>query len=347
MQSASPLSALTYPFAATPAGGRAVEVAPGVLWLRMPLMAPLGHINVWLLADDGGWTLVDTGIHGEDTFNAWQAAFVDVLQGRPLRRVVTTHMHPDHIGMAGWLTFRFDCELWCSRLEYLTCRLLMTDTGRPPPEAALQFYRRAGWNEEAIEQYTMRFGEFGKHVSPLPDCFRRLDAGAHVVVGGRRWQVVVGRGHSPEHVCLHCREDGLLISGDQVLPRISSNVSVFPLEPEANPLQEWLESLREIRRAATADTLVLPAHGEPFLGLHDRVDEMLGAHEAALERLHGGLRTRLRAVDTFPLLFRREVRGRLTTIATGESLAHLNYLRQLGKAERRCDEHGVDWYKAA
>lgn len=312
----------------------------------MPLKVPLGHINVWLLEDRDGWTLVDTGIHSEESFHAWRSVFTGVMRDRPLVRIIATHMHPDHLGLAGWLTRRFGCELWISRLEYLMCRLLLNDTGRPPPGGALNFYRRAGWDHDELEQYALRFGEFGKHVFPLPERFHRIVANDQLVIGGRRWQAVVGRGHSPEHVCLYCEDLKIMISGDQVLPRISSNVSVFPLEPDANPLREWMESLRNIRHVVPADTLVLPAHGEPFLGLHQRADNMLEHHADALDRLHKALASPMRAVDTYSLLFKREVKGRLVTVATGESLAHLNYLIHQGCVCRSTDAQGVDWYQA-
>jgi len=312
----------------------------------MPLPAPLGHINVWLVDEQTGWTLIDTGLRSEETLHAWRVAFVEAMSGRPLNRVVCTHMHPDHIGMAGWLTQQFQCRLWTSRLEYLTCRVLIADTGTRPPADVLRFYRRAGWGDTAIQHYTLRFGEFGRSVFPLPVEYRRLVDGEEFDMGGRVWRVVVGEGHSPEHLCLHCPELRLLISGDQVLPRISSNVSVFPLEPDGDPLHQWMESLRSIRLRVPADTLVLPAHGEPFHGPHQRLDEMLAGHHSSLDRLRSGLARPLRAVDTFPLLFRREIKSQLLTAATGESLAHLNYLVRRGDVVRTRDEHGVDWYRS-
>jgi glyoxylase-like metal-dependent hydrolase (beta-lactamase superfamily II) len=255
-------------------------------------------------------------------------------------------MHPDHIGMAGWLTRRFDCQLWITRLEYLTCRTLVSDMGREAPADALRFYHAAGWDGESIERYKTRFGHFGKVVYTLPDSFRRIADGEKILIGGRTWHVVVGRGHSPEHACLYCPELGVLISGDQVLPKITSNVSVFPTEPEADPLTDWLESLAAIRRAIPDDVLVLPSHNEPFRGLHARIQQLIEGHEQALQRVKEALAEPKTATDIFSILFRRRVAGDLLSMATGESVAHLNCLIHRGEASRTKDNSGVFWYRS-
>jgi glyoxylase-like metal-dependent hydrolase (beta-lactamase superfamily II) len=339
---------LTYPFDSAPTPAEAIEVRPGVLWLRMRLPMPaLDHINVWALEEVEGWTLVDTGMRtGEITLD-WQRALGGVLAGRPVLRVLCTHMHPDHVGMAGWLTRLHECRLWMTRLEYVTCRMLVADSGREAPPDGLQFYRAAGWNEEALEHYKARFGRFGRAVHALPDSYRRVVDGEELGIGGRRWLAVVGRGHSPEHLCLHCPEIGVLISGDQVLPRITSNVSVFPTEPDADPLSEWLESLDAIKRRVPGDVLVLPSHNEPFQGLHVRLDALRQGHEERLTRVHSALAEPQRAVDTFRLLFRRVVTPDLLSMATGESLAHFNCLIARGLATRELDASGVAWYRRA
>ena len=337
---------LSYPFEATPEPGQALEVAPGVRWLRMRLPMPaLNHINVWALEDGPGWTLVDTGMDQADTVSSWQSAFSGPLGERPVVRVVCTHMHPDHIGMAGWLTRQHDCRLWTTRLEYVTCRMLVADTGREAPADGVRFYRAAGWDDAALEHYRARFGGFGKAVYALPDSFRRVVDGEELEIGGRTWRAVVGRGHSPEHLCLHCPELRVLISGDQVLPRITSNVSVFPTEPDADPLSEWLASLASIRQRVSDDVLVLPSHNEPFRGLHARLDALIAGHEERLTRLAAELAAPKRAVDVFGLLFRRRVGLDLLSMATGESVAHLNCLMARDLAVRELDAAGVAWYR--
>jgi glyoxylase-like metal-dependent hydrolase (beta-lactamase superfamily II) len=338
---------LTYPFAEGPTRGHAVEVAPGVAWLRMPLGGALAFINVWAVAEGDGWAILDTGIAGSPTVQAWRDAFKGPLGGRPATRVFVTHMHPDHIGMAGWLTRKFDCRLWVTRLEFLTCRSLAADTGREAPEDAVRFFRAAGWDDEALETYRARFGFFGKGLHALPDSFHRLQDGDEVTIGEHLWRVVVGSGHSPEHACFYCPELKLLISGDQVLPRISSNVGVFPTEPDADPLDEWLTSLARIKRLVPDDVLVLPAHNDPFHGLHTRIDALIGGHERALVRLRKHLAEPKRVVDVFRVLFRRTIDESTLGLATGESLAHLNYLMARGQAVRTRDADGVDWYQAA
>jgi len=344
---ASP-SHLTYPFAAAPDPGKTVTVAPGVLWLRMPLpMAGLNHINVWALEDGDGWTLTDTGMQTPDTAVHWQAAFAGPLARRGVVRVICTHMHPDHIGMAGWLTRHHECRLWTTRLEYLTCRVLVADTGREAPVDALRFYRAAGWDDAALDHYKARFGGFGKAVYALPDSYRRVVDGEELTIARRLWRAVVGRGHSPEHLCLHCPELRVLISGDQVLPRITSNVSVFPTEPDADPLSEWLESLAAIRERVPDDVLVLPSHNEPFHGLHARLTALITGHEQRLTRVHEELTSPKRAIDLFGVLFYRRVGVDMLSMATGESIAHLNCLIRRQLAVREVDAAGVTWYRRA
>jgi glyoxylase-like metal-dependent hydrolase (beta-lactamase superfamily II) len=340
-------SALSYPLEAEPGigDGSAIEIAPGVLWLRMPLSAQLPWINVWAIAEEGGWSIVDTGLHSAKTIDGWRAAFAGALGGAPVLRVVATHMHPDHCGMAGWMVERFKTRLWMSRLEYLSCRLMMADTGRAAPKDGVGFFRAAGFDEPAIERYKAKFGSFGKMIHPLPDSYRRISDGETLQFGVHEWTVVVGNGHSPEHACLYCPELKLLISGDQVLPRISSNVSVQPTEPEADPLSDWLNSLAMIGRRIPDDVLVLPAHNSPFTGLHTRVQELIESHQRGLARLEEMLTEPRRAIDVFGALFARPITSELLGMATGEALAHLNYLWRAGLAIREPDTDGVWWWR--
>jgi glyoxylase-like metal-dependent hydrolase (beta-lactamase superfamily II) len=338
--------ALRYPLTTRPQPGQALEVAPGVHWIRMPLPMTLNHINLWALEDADGWTLVDTGMQTSEIASAWEDLLAGPMAGRPVKRVLCTHMHPDHIGMAGWLTRRFDCPFWITRLEYVTCRMLVADTGREAPTDAVRFYKASGWAHADIERYKARFGGFGKMVYALPDSYHRVSEGDQLLIGDRRWHAVIGRGHSPEHLCLYCPELRLLISGDQVLPRITSNVSVFPTEPEADPLKDWLESLASIRAKVPDEVLVLPAHNDPFQGLHRRIEQLIQGHERSLERLREALAEPKTASEVFGVLFRRTVSGDMLQMATGESLAHLNCLIQRGQATRLTDSAGVGWYQA-
>ena len=256
-------------------------------------------------------------------------------------------MHPDHVGMAGWLTRKFNARLWMTRLEYMSCRVMVSDTGREAPPEAIEFFRQAGWGEAAIERYRLRFGNFGKHIHALPESFRRLRDGETLRIGQHDWRIIVGTGHSPEHACLYCADLKVLISGDQVLPRISSNVSVHPTEPDADPMSEWMASIEKLRREVPDDVLVLPSHNEPFRGLHLRLDRLAEGQHKAFNRLREALGSEpRRVVDVFGALFSRpiaETDTGLLGMATGETLACLNYLIGRGEATRTLRD-GVNWY---
>lgn len=330
-----------------PGVGETLEVAPRIHWVRMPLPFSLKWINLWLIEDDDGWTIVDTGMPLDETKAAWRKIFGDKLGGKPIHRIIVTHMHPDHIGNAGWLRRKTSAEFWISRLEYITCRMLVADTGREAPEAGLRFYREAGWEEEDIDRYQARFGGFGRAISRLPDAYYRLTDGFEFRMAGETWRVIMGNGHSPEHACLYCPKLNVLISGDQLLPRISSNVSVFPTEPEANPLQDWLDSCEKLKAAVPVDVLVLPAHNEPFTGAHRRLDTLIRGHNLALTRLHKRLSEEpRRVVDVFPAIFGRKIGSDVLSMATGEAIAHLNCLMDRNQAKRVVGSDGVALYHA-
>lgn len=344
---ARPGSNLDYPFATRPELGQTVEIAPGLHWVRMRLPMQLNHINLWLLEDGDGWTVVDTGINDQVTADAWKQLFAGAMGGRPIKRVIVTHLHPDHVGLAGWLVRRFGVGLWMSRTDYLMCRNLVADTGQEAPAEGVRFYRAAGFPDQALEDYKTRFGGFGRGVYKLPNAYRRIEEGERIAIGDRVWEVVVGRGHAPEHACLWCREENLFISGDQVLPRISSNVSLFPTEPEADPLKDWLDSCAKLKALLPEDVLVLPSHNEPFRGVKLRLQELIDGHEQNMDKLAALCAEPKRAVDVFPALFRAKITSGNFGMATGESLAHLNCLRARGQIARQADSDGVDWYQTA
>ena len=321
---------LEYPFAEPPASGKTMEVADGVLWLRMPLPFRLDHINLYLLRDGDGWTIVDTGIRGRETRDIWETLITDLIGEAPVNRIIATHMHPDHVGQAGWLTRRFKTQLWMSRTEFFMCKMLAVDGPADIPEDALHFYQQAGFDAHQVEYYQQRFGRFGAMIETLPAGYRRLEDREQVDIDGTPWEVVVGRGHSPEHACLYSPERGVLLSGDQVLPRISSNVSVFPTEPAANPLHEWLASCVAIRARLPNHLLVLPSHNLPFKGLHERLTALIDGHVEGLIALHALCARPQRVIDVFPALFKRAINDESMMLATGESRAHINYLLALG-----------------
>lgn len=338
---------IRYEFAARPEAGATQEIAPGILWLRMPLPFSLGHINLWLLEDGDGWTIVDTGVHTDITRTVWHKTFAGPMQSRPAVRILVTHLHPDHAGCAGWLCEHFDVELWMPREEYFLCRILVADTGKPTPPAGVRFYSAAGFAPESMDHYQKMFGMFGKYVAPMPESYRRLTEGDSIRIGGREWEVLVGRGHSPEHACLYCAESNLLISGDQLLPTISSNVSVYPTEPAGNPLADWLLSLDTLKARLPPDVLVLPAHGKPFRGAHRRLQRLIDEHHDGLDQLEKLCREPQRAIDVFPALFKSRIDNNNLIMATGESIAHLNYLCVAGRMNVNVDENGVKWYRTS
>jgi glyoxylase-like metal-dependent hydrolase (beta-lactamase superfamily II) len=324
-----------------------MPVAEGIHWLRMPLPFDLDHINLWLLEDDGGWAVVDTGISSGTSKDIWRNTFDMTMRGLPVTHVIATHLHPDHIGCAGWLTKHFDVDLWMTREEYMLARLLVADTGKPAPDEAVRFYAAAGFSDRDLQDYRERFGFFGRLVSKLPESYVRIHENDRLAIGDHLWRVLIGRGHSPEHACLYCEDQNLLISGDQVLPTISANVSVWPTEPSANPLRHWLESLAALRDRIPEDVLVLPAHGKPFRGAHARIDAIIAEHVQRLEILLDHLAEPCRVVDTFGALFGRRVPDGHRTMATGEAIAHLNYLQAGGDAVAEADADGVLWFRRA
>jgi glyoxylase-like metal-dependent hydrolase (beta-lactamase superfamily II) len=337
---------IRYEFEAKPDIGDTMPVADGMQWLRMPLPFSLGHINLWLLEDVDGWAVVDTGIYTEQSKDVWRSIVARVMADKPINHVVVTHLHPDHVGCAGWLTDEYGIDLWMTRDEYLLCRVLVADTGRAAPEEGVGFYHAAGFPGNALHNYQKMFGMFGKYVAEMPEAYKRLKDSDKLTFAGNTWEVLVGRGHSPEHACFFDADRNLFVSGDQLLPTISSNVSVYPTEPGANPLSDWLDSLRMLKAKLPEDVLVLPAHGKPFRGAHERLDELIQEHLDGLDALLDICKEPRRALDTFPALFKSKITDSNLIMATGEAVAHLNYLIEEGEIESEPDQDGVNWYRS-
>jgi glyoxylase-like metal-dependent hydrolase (beta-lactamase superfamily II) len=331
-------------FKGRPDNGETMAVADGVSWLRMPLPWRLGHINLWLLRDGRDCVIVDTGI-GEDTCrDTWEDVFAGELKDANVSDVVVTHMHPDHAGCAGWLVDRLDTEFWMTREEYLMCRVLMTDTNADVPGAALRFYHAAGFSDEQLATFKAHFGMFGKFVSDMPRSYRRLRDRERPDFDGGAWEILIGRGHSPEHACLFDAERNVLIAGDQLLPAISPNVSVWPTEPGANPLGDFFDSIDMLEARLPEDVLVLPAHGPPFRGAHVRLEALRKEHTDKLNVLLDNSGSPRRAADTFDDLFGRAIDDGNRVMATGEALAHLHYLVENGDMVADVDDDHVTWF---
>jgi glyoxylase-like metal-dependent hydrolase (beta-lactamase superfamily II) len=303
------------------------------MWLRMPLPFQLDHINLWLLEDGSGWTVVDTGVGLDEVRALWEGVFGTRFAGRPVTRVVVTHFHPDHLGNAGWLTSRWQqSALWCTEREWRVAHAVRQES-ESGFETRLALLRCHGVGEGALSQLKRRGDYYPRLVPTLPDDFRCLRDGDELVIGGQSWQVLTVRGHSPEHACLLSAEAGVLISGDQVLPKITTNVSVGPEQPSGNPLRLYLDSLDRFQ-SLSPDTLVLPSHGLPFHGLHERLAQLRHHHAMRLTDALNALVEPRSAADLLPTLFHRELDAHQLWFALGEALAHLHFLESEGRVAR-------------
>jgi glyoxylase-like metal-dependent hydrolase (beta-lactamase superfamily II) len=337
---------LDYPWNEPPAPGTTIEVAPGVQWLRMPLPFQLNHINLWLVEDGAGWAVVDTGVGLPDVRALWDRIFAGHLGGRPITRVIVTHFHPDHMGNAGWLTDRWSTALWCAQAEFLVGQVAWR-TGEARDNAPrLRHYRRNGCSDEQLAALAERGNHYPQLVPTIPTEFRAVRDGEELTLGGRRFTMIVGHGHSPEHAAFWCEEAGVLLSGDQVLPRITTNVSVWPDQPWGNPLRGYLDSL-ERYRGIGPDALVLPAHGLPFRGLPERLAELRTHHDARLAQALDAIIEPRSAADVVPALFRRQLDSHQLSFALGEALSHLHYLEADGRAVRITGDDGIHRFQKA
>jgi glyoxylase-like metal-dependent hydrolase (beta-lactamase superfamily II) len=339
-------SQLEYPLGDTlPATGALHELAPGLRWLRMPLPFALDHINLWLVRDEiegrAGWSAVDCGVANDQTRAAWEQVLTTGIEGEPLLRVLATHCHPDHIGLSGWLCSRFAAPLWMTTGEYGFARMMAAALPGVDGTAGIPFFRRHGLADPVLlEQMQSRRNYYPSLVPAVPEAYTRMQDGQQIALGAHRWRVITGFGHSPEHAALYCDELKVLISGDMVLPRISTNVSVFAVEPEANPLRLYLDSLQKFNNLP-ADTLVLPAHGKPFRGLHTRIAQLCEHHEARLAEVVEACSTPQSAMDIVPIMFRRALDAHQLSFALGEALAHLHKLWFDGILRRVNDADGI------
>lgn len=321
------------------------EVTPGIHWLRMPLPFKLDHINLWVLEDGDGWTLVDTGIDRDEVRAAWEVLFAGPLNGRPVKRVIVTHFHPDHMGLAGWLCKKFDVALWTTPTEWATASKLYGEVGSEHATMGRVFYHAAGFDAQLMTEVDKRQNPYPKRISPVPDSFHKISDGDVIDIGGHDWRIIVGTGHSPEHACLYDTNAHVLISGDQILPKITPNVSVWPQFPEMDPLRLFLASLDKFRNLHP-DTLVLPSHNWPFRGLHKRLDQLAHHHDERLDDVVAACVKPLNATQVLNYLFKRELDSHQLFFAIGESLSHLHYLIGQGRIVKQTGADGVDMFRA-
>jgi glyoxylase-like metal-dependent hydrolase (beta-lactamase superfamily II) len=330
--------ALTYEPVQLVVDGEPCELSPGLFGVCLALPFALNHVNVWLIADDDGWTLIDAGLADERTRTRWQE-LAGFMGDRPVARMLATHFHPDHMGLAGWWCERSGAEFLASRVEWLQGRGLALDDSPGFVAEGRAFDHRAGLDPEQIEERAERGNLYRHRVTIPPARYRRVREGDRLTLGGSSWQVLIGRGHAPEMLCLYSAERNVLIAADQVLPRISPIVGIWSGEPEANPLAEFLESLAVLRQLPD-DCLVLPSHGRPFRGLHFRIDQLARHHRDRLKDTLAACRQPATAVEIMPHLFNRELDRHQISFAIAETLAHLNYLVDQGEVAQRLDNDG-------
>jgi glyoxylase-like metal-dependent hydrolase (beta-lactamase superfamily II) len=325
-----------------PEAGSTLEIAPGVHWVRMPLPFQLDHINLWMLEEHDGWTIVDCGLSDARTLVLWEQVVKLRVGVKSVRRVLVTHCHPDHAGNAAWLCQRFDAGLWMTQGEYLTAHALRHEIAGYGSEASLALFTRHGLHGEHRAALQKRGNAYLTYVPDFPRGYRRIVDGDALTIGGREWRVIAGYGHAPEHVSLHCAELKLLISGDMLLPKISTNVSVWSIEPEGDPLGRFLASIGHYR-ALPADTLVLPSHGLPFRGARQRVAQLEAHHAARLAELEAALGNQARsAMEVLDTIFPRKLDVHQMFFALGETIAHLNRLTHAGRAARAVGDDGIE-----
>ncbi|MFN0039736.1 MAG: MBL fold metallo-hydrolase [Burkholderiales bacterium] len=327
---------MTYPFHDAPAGGTVRQVAPGVYWLRMPLPFALDHINLWLLQDGQSWTAVDCGLAVTETRAHWERIFTEVIGQAGLSRVLVTHFHPDHMGNASWLTQRFAVPLWATESEYLTAHAQYGGQSGYGSEATARLFSEHGLDAEMVNGIAGRGNTYRKIVDEPPHQFMRILEGDELRIGAHRWRVIIGHGHAPEHAALYCEALRVLISGDMLLPKISTNVSVWPTEPEGDPLRLFLRSIDRFAQLP-ADTLVLPSHGLPFRGAARRVQMLHDHHRDRLAEVREFCAQPATAAELMPVLFRRKLDLHQAFFAMGEAIAHLHYLWQQGDLTRSRD----------
>ena len=336
------MNKIRFPFETPPAEGEAIDIAPGIKWLRLPLPMKLDHVNIYALEDGDGWCIIDSGFYSKRMVKTWGKILTEALGGKPVTRILVTHHHPDHVGMAGWLQSEHGAELVSTRTSWLFARMLLLDNQATPTPETIAFYESAGMDPEIVEERrTQKPFNYADIVHPMPLGFRRIQQGDTLKIGARTFDVHIGNGHAPEHATLWSRDDNIVIAGDQILPGISPNLGVYATEPDADPVDGWLEACERFAAMATEDHFVLPGHKLPFTGLPARMHQLITNHHSALDRLLDHLETPSTAAQCFMPLFKRSINGGEYGLALVESIAHLNHLHQQGKISRTRNDAGA------
>jgi len=338
---------ITYPHETPPAPGESILVAPGIYWIRMPLPFALNHINLWLLEDrdenGDGWTIVDTGYGVAATQELWEQHFAGIMGGKPVKRIIVTHYHPDHVGCASWLHEKTGAPVWMTTSEYLSAHAAAEDVAGFDRENSARLFVAHGLAKarpDFAEAQKVRSGAYKRGVPTVPRQYYRIMENDEIVIGARTWRVITAFGHAPEHATLFSADGNILISGDQVLPRITTNVGVWGNQPEANPLKQFLDSMEKFE-PLPKETLILPSHDRVFVGLHERLAQLRLHHVERLAELEAAIETPKNAAEILPVLFRRPLDEHQLVFAIGEAIAHLHFLWRAGRAKRTIDADGI------
>lgn len=336
-------SIISFPFEDPPEFGESMEIADGILWIRMPLPMKLDHVNCYAIDEGDSWTILDTGFSTGKVRDMWDALIGGVLKGKPIGRIIGSHHHPDHIGLAGWLMAKDGGTLWTSRTAWLMGRMMSLDRQDQMPPESVAFYRSGGMKAEYLEERAAQKQTWFSDVMwPMPLGYKRMIEGDVITLGGRDWDVHMGNGHAPEHVTLWCRDEPLVLSGDQIIPGISPNLGLYPTEPEADPVADWLEACERLSVYATPEQLTMPGHKRPFYGVPHRLKMLIENHHSALDRLKDHLaQTPSRASEVFMPLYKREIGKGEYGLALVEAMSHLNHLNSLGLVNREMDADGA------
>jgi glyoxylase-like metal-dependent hydrolase (beta-lactamase superfamily II) len=337
-------NSIYYPIERIPTGYELIEVATNLYWMRMPMPFKLDHINLWLIEGKNDWTVIDSGLNLDNSKAYWQKLISTKFKNKPIKQVICTHMHPDHLGLSGWLCEEYGAKLWISQGEYDSYQALHSKIQQMDYSSSDDFYHANGSDHTQISHYKKHIGMFTQYVHALPVNYRRLIDNEVIMLGEYEWLVVMGSGHSPEHACLWCKSLNVFISGDQILPTISSNISVYPEEPDADPLKCWLDSCHKLHDLLDDDVFVLPAHGKPFTGVKKRLIDQINEIEENLIKLANFCTTPKRVVDGFEVLFYSEITHKNFILAIGESRAHFNHLKYKNIVKSYTDDQNVFWY---
>ena len=335
-----------YPWNSAPIVGEPIEVSKGIFWFRLPLPMALDHVNIYAVDEGDSWTIIDTGLWSKKTLSIWRSIIDKYFGNKPINRIIVTHHHPDHVGLAGWFQKEFKAVLWMTRTAWLTARMLRLDYQKLPTEEIVNFWRRSGMDGKIVkERAAGKPFNFGDSVFEMPLGFRRITDSEKITLGDRSWIVRVGNGHAPEHATLWCEDEPLIIAGDQIISSISPNLGVYATEPEADPVEDWLISCKNFVPFANNDQLVLPGHKLPFIGLPHRLRQLIENHHSALSRLADFLREPQTAVGCFPALYNRKITENEYGLALVEAVAHLNNLYRKKMVTRDMNSDGAYVYR--